>query len=76
MDVLTTIGDGGGELVDVGGYVAVDALLLDSGNPTLAVQELGGTGRVHDWSISRRIRDTIGVPIQTRPIATTPPRRK
>ncbi|HET7772175.1 MAG TPA: phosphoribosylanthranilate isomerase [Chloroflexota bacterium] len=41
----------------------VDALLLDSGNPALAVKELGGTGRVHDWSISRRIRDMVGVPI-------------
>lgn len=37
----------------------VDALLLDSGNPTLAVKELGGTGRVHDWATSRRIRDTV-----------------
>jgi len=34
----------------------VDALLLDSGNPSLAVKELGGTGRVHDWRLSRRIR--------------------
>jgi phosphoribosylanthranilate isomerase len=33
----------------------VDALLLDSGRPSLAVKELGGTGRVHDWSVSRRI---------------------
>ncbi len=31
----------------------VDALLLDSGNPTLEVKELGGTGRTHNWSISR-----------------------
>ena len=37
----------------------VDALLLDSGNPNLAVKELGGTGRVHDWSLSRRIRDVV-----------------
>ena len=37
----------------------VDALLLDSGNPNLAVKELGGTGRVHDWSLSRRIRDAV-----------------
>jgi phosphoribosylanthranilate isomerase len=37
----------------------VDAILLDSGNPNLAVKELGGTGRVHDWSLSRRIRDAI-----------------
>lgn len=41
----------------------VDALLLDSGNPSLAVKELGGTGRVHDWSISRRIREQVGVPV-------------
>ena len=37
----------------------VDALLLDSGNPRLAVKELGGTGRRHDWDISRRIRDAV-----------------
>lgn len=44
----------------------VDALLLDSGNPRLAVKELGGTGRVHDWVLSRRIRDgaaSAGVPV-------------
>jgi len=41
----------------------VDAILLDSGNPALAVKELGGTGRTHDWSLSRRIRDSIGVPL-------------
>ena len=33
----------------------VDAILLDSGNPKLAVKELGGTGRRHDWGLSRRI---------------------
>lgn len=37
----------------------VDAILLDSGNPRLAVKELGGTGRVHDWRLSRRIRDAV-----------------
>lgn len=37
----------------------VDALLLDSGNPALAVKELGGTGRTHDWATSRRIRDAV-----------------
>ena len=41
----------------------VDALLLDSGNPALAVKELGGTGRTHDWRVSRRIRDSAGVPV-------------
>ena len=41
----------------------VDALLLDSGNPALRVKELGGTGRVHDWTISRRIASGAGVPV-------------
>lgn len=41
----------------------VNALLLDSGNPSLAVKELGGTGRVHDWSLSRQIRDRASVPL-------------
>ena len=41
----------------------VDALLLDSGNPGLAVKELGGTGRVHDWTISQRIVASIAKPI-------------
>ncbi|EAU62192.1 N-(5'phosphoribosyl)anthranilate isomerase [Stigmatella aurantiaca DW4/3-1] len=41
----------------------VDALLLDSGNPTLAVKELGGTGRVHDWEVSRRIREQASLPV-------------
>lgn len=41
----------------------VDAILLDSGNQKLAVKELGGTGRVHDWGISRRIRECVHVPV-------------
>jgi len=41
----------------------VDALLLDSGNPALAVKELGGTGRRHDWSVSRTIRDAVPLPV-------------
>ena len=40
-----------------------DALLLDSGNPALAVKELGGTGRVHDWRLSRRIVERSPVPV-------------
>ena len=42
---------------------AVDAFLLDSGNPTLAVKELGGTGRVHDWALSRRIVEAVDRPV-------------
>lgn len=41
----------------------VHAILLDSGNPSLQIKELGGTGRVHDWTISREIRERINVPI-------------
>ncbi len=41
----------------------VDALLLDSGNPNLSVKELGGTGRVHNWTISRRICASVSVPV-------------
>ncbi len=41
----------------------VDALLLDSGDQRLAVKQLGGTGRTHDWSISSQIREAVNVPI-------------
>jgi phosphoribosylanthranilate isomerase len=41
----------------------VNALLLDSGNQSLPVKELGGTGRVHDWSISKTICEIIDKPI-------------
>jgi phosphoribosylanthranilate isomerase len=41
----------------------VDALLIDSGNPSLPTKELGGTGRTHDWALSRRIRDAVRVPL-------------
>ena len=55
----------GPDAVDEAREVAprVDAVLLDSGNPRLAVKELGGTGRRHDWSLSRRIRETLEVPV-------------
>ena len=41
----------------------VDAILLDSGNQSLKLKELGGTGRIHDWSLSNRIREAVNVPI-------------
>lgn len=41
----------------------VDVILLDSGAPEAPVRQLGGTGRVHDWSISRRIVEAVGVPV-------------
>jgi len=40
-----------------------DALLLDSGNPSLTVKELGGTGRTHNWEISREICARSAVPV-------------
>ncbi len=55
----------GPESVDEAIAVApyVDAILLDSGNQSLAIKELGGTGRTHDWSLSRKIREAIEVPL-------------
>jgi phosphoribosylanthranilate isomerase len=55
----------GPESVDLAVAAArhVDAILLDSGNPSLATKELGGTGRTHDWTLSRRIRDAIDRPL-------------
>ncbi len=41
----------------------VHAILLDSGNPTLETEELGGTGRRHDWAVSARIRERVDVPV-------------
>jgi phosphoribosylanthranilate isomerase len=55
----------GPESVEEAAAVApdVDAILLDSGNPTLAVKELGGTGRRHDWALSLQIRERVDVPL-------------
>ena len=41
----------------------VDAILLDSGNPNLRIKELGGTGRTHNWKLSRKIRKSVNIPI-------------
>lgn len=41
----------------------VDVILLDSGNPNLTIKELGGTGRVHNWELSKKIRETIDIPL-------------
>ena len=49
------------EAISVASYV--DAILLDSGNQSLPVKELGGTGRTHDWRLSRSIREAISIPI-------------
>ncbi|MDQ3134042.1 MAG: phosphoribosylanthranilate isomerase [Acidobacteriota bacterium] len=55
----------GPEAIDEAVRVAagVDAILLDSGNQSLPVKELGGTGRTHDWNLSRLIREAVLVPV-------------
>jgi phosphoribosylanthranilate isomerase len=40
-----------------------DMILLDSGNPNLKIKELGGTGRVHNWELSRKIVASISKPV-------------
>lgn len=42
---------------------SVDAILLDSGNPRAAIRELGGTGRIHDWNLSRQIVEQSRKPV-------------
>ena len=49
------------EAIEISNYV--DAILLDSGNPNLSVKELGGTGRTHNWELSREIRKSIPIPV-------------
>jgi phosphoribosylanthranilate isomerase len=49
------------EAIKVSKYV--DAILLDSGNPNLSIKELGGTGRTHNWELSREIRKAIPIPL-------------
>jgi len=62
VQVIHVTGEGSiAEAVNVAKHV--DAILLDSGNQSLKVKELGGTGRRHDWAISRRIREAIDVPL-------------
>jgi phosphoribosylanthranilate isomerase len=41
----------------------VDAILLDSGNPNATVKTLGGTGNTHNWSISRKIVESVTIPV-------------
>ena len=41
----------------------VDGLLLDSGRPSAPVRQLGGTGRTHDWAVSRRIAESVEAPV-------------
>jgi len=49
------------EAIRISAYV--DALLLDSGNPKATIKELGGTGRTHNWGLSRKIVEQSKVPV-------------
>jgi phosphoribosylanthranilate isomerase len=49
------------EAVEVSKFV--DAILLDSGNQNLTIKELGGTGRTHNWSVSKKIVEEVNVPV-------------
>jgi phosphoribosylanthranilate isomerase len=40
--------------------MVADFLLLDSHDP--GDRQIGGLGRTHDWSISRRIVDEVSIP--------------
>ena len=62
VQVIHVAGEGSiAEAVSLGSQA--DAVLLDSGNPALRVKELGGTGRTHDWSVSRKIREQLEIPV-------------
>lgn len=49
------------EAIEISNHV--DAILLDSGNPNLSIKELGGTGRTHNWELSKEIRQSISIPL-------------
>jgi phosphoribosylanthranilate isomerase len=55
---------GGEAVVDaIAAAEHADALLLDSGQPRAAIRVLGGTGRTHDWAVSRRIVEAVACPV-------------
>ncbi|MEY2414422.1 MAG: phosphoribosylanthranilate isomerase, partial [Acidobacteriaceae bacterium] len=65
ISIIQVIHIGGPESVEEALTIAppVSAILLDSGNQSLKVKELGGTGRTHNWNLSRQIREQVDVPV-------------
>lgn len=62
MQVIHVIDDNSiTDAVKISKYV--DFILLDSGNPNLQTKELGGTGKTHNWQISREIVNQVGIPV-------------
>ncbi len=49
--------------LSINASTSADALLLDSGNPNLKVKELGGTGKTHNWELSRQIVEQVDIPV-------------
>ena len=41
----------------------VDSLLLDTGNYKPGKVQLGGTGKTHNWDLSKRIVDNVNIPV-------------
>jgi phosphoribosylanthranilate isomerase len=65
ISIVQVIHVSGPEALDEAISVApsVNGILLDSGNQSLSIKELGGTGRTHDWALSRRICEAVNVPV-------------
>jgi len=65
IDIIQVIHVIGEESIDEAIKIApqVNGILLDSGNSNLEIKELGGTGRTHDWDLSKRIKDSIDKPL-------------
>ena len=62
IKVIHVPGEGSiGEAEAVAPYV--DGILLDSGSKGGSVVELGGTGRTHNWDVSRRIVEAVETPV-------------
>ena len=62
MQVIHVIDDiSVNKALDISKYV--DFILLDSGNPSLKIKELGGTGRTNNWELSKQIVDKVNVPV-------------
>ena len=40
-----------------------DAILLDSGDPKATIKTLGGTGNTHNWNISKKIVESVTIPV-------------
>ena len=41
----------------------MDFILLDFGNPNLQKKVLGGTGKTHNWELSKKIAEQVDVPV-------------